>query len=72
MTLDNLFSRKQKLFTHTWGYKKEMRSDFNKRREFCIRCIIRIIKDYPEYEDVISSIESLKRYYNEIKKGFYI
>ena len=72
MTLDNLFSRKQKLFTHTWGYKKEMRSDFNKRREFCIRCIIRIIKDYPEYEDVISSIESLKRYYNVIKKGFYI
>ena len=72
MTLDNLFSRKQKLFTHTWGYKKEMRSDFNKRREFCIRCIIRIIKDYPEYEEIISSIEPLKGYYAEIKKGYYI
>ena len=38
----------EKIFTHTWGYKKEMKRDFNKRKDFCIRCIIRIIKDYPE------------------------
>lgn len=72
MSLDNLFSNKQKIFTHTWGYKKEMKRDFNKRKDFCIRCIIRIIKDYPEYEEIISSIEPLKGYYAEIKKGYYI
>ena len=67
MTLEELFSNKQKLFTHTWGYKKEMRSDFNKRKEFCIRCIVRIIKDFPKYEEVIANIEQLKIYYEEVK-----
>ena len=50
MALENLFSENQKLFTHTWGYKKEMKSDFNKRRDFCIRCINRILSDYPQYK----------------------
>ena len=67
LTLEELFSNKQKLFTHTWGYKKEMRSDFNKRKEFCIRCIVRIIKDFPKYEEVIANIEQLKIYYEEVK-----
>lgn len=72
MNLDNLFSNNQRLFTHTWGYKREMRSDFNKRRDFCIRCIIRIIKDYPEYESLISNIEALKSYYYEVKKYYFV
>ena len=67
MSLENLFSNKQKLFTHIWGYKKEMKDDFRKRKDFCIRCINRIIRDYPEYEDIIYNIETLKGYYNEIK-----
>ena len=52
--------------------QREMRMDFNKRREFCIRCITRIIKDYPEYEKIIANIESLKEYYDEFKKSYYI
>ncbi len=68
MSLDNLFSNNQNLFTHTWGHKRKMRNDFNKRKDFCIRCIIRIIKDYPEYESLISNIEVLKEYYDEVKK----
>ena len=72
MSLENLFSNNQKLFTHIWGYKKEMKHNFNKRKDFCMRCIKRIIKDYPEYEDVIANIDNLKDYYNEIKNYFYI
>ena len=45
-----------------------MRSDFNKRKEFCIRCIVRIINDFPKYEEVIANIEQLREYYNEVKK----
>ena len=44
-----------------------MKDDFDKRKDFCIRCINRIIRDYPEYEDIIGNIKHLKRYYNEIK-----
>lgn len=72
MSLDNLFSNNQNLFTHTWGHKREMRNDFNKRKDFCIRCIIRIIKDYPEYESLISNIEVLKVYYDEVKKYYCV
>lgn len=72
MSLDNLFSNNQNLFTHTWGHKREMRNDFNKRRDLCTRCIIRIIKDYPEYESLISNIEVLKEYYDEVKKYYCV
>ncbi|MEN8075993.1 DUF6734 family protein [Clostridioides difficile] len=66
MRLEKLFSEKQNLFTHTWGYKKEMRQDFNKRKNFCIRCIKRIINDFPEYEEIIANISELQYYYNEV------
>ena len=72
MSLENLFSNKQILFTHTWGYKKEMKDNFKKRKDFCMRCMNRIIRDYPEYEDIIGNIDNLKEYYNEIKNNFYI
>lgn len=68
MALENLFSENQKFFTHTWGYKKEMKSDFNKRRDFCIRCINRILSDYPQYKDMLMNIKSLEIYFNEINK----
>ena len=66
MTLEELFNENQKLFTHTWGYKQEIRNDFKKRKDFCIRCIKRIFKDYPEYKEVIMDIKELKEYLNEL------
>lgn len=66
MKLESLFHGKQDLFTHIWGYKKEMRNDFNKRKSFCKRCIRRIINDFPQYEDMISNINQLQYYYNEL------
>lgn len=66
MTLEELFNENQRLFTHTWGYKQEIRNDFKKRKDFCIRCIKRIFKDYPEYKEVIMDIKELKEYLNEL------
>lgn len=68
MKLDDLFSEKQNLFTHIWGYKKELKEDFNKRSNFCKRSIKRIINDFPEYEELIANISELKYYYNEVIK----
>lgn len=53
----------QSYFTHTWGYKNVMRQDYNKRKEFCIKCMRRIKNDFPEYEYIIANMESLKEYY---------
>lgn len=60
------FYRKQQVyFTHVWGYKIDMRSNSRKRRDFCISCIERINKDFPEYSNMISNIEPLKHYFNK-------
>ena len=56
----------QDYFTHTWGYKNVMRQDYNKRREFCIKCMRRIKSDFPEYEYIIANMEKLKEYYYQI------
>lgn len=52
----------QKIYTHVWGYKDMMRKDYYKRKEFCIKCIKRIIKDFPEYEEMIVNIKELNEY----------
>lgn len=63
---DKLNNKEQVSFTHTWGYKNVMRQDYSKRQDFCIKCIRRIKKDFPEYEHIIANIESLKNYYSLI------
>lgn len=69
MNLEGLIRGKQIYFTHIWGYKDVMKKDFKKRIKFCIKCINRIITDFPEYEKVIANIDSLKYYYNLSKEN---
>lgn len=57
-----LGENKQTYFTHTWGYKDVMKHDFNKRNEFCIKCIRRILNDFPEYKEMIMGIKQFKLY----------
>lgn len=60
---NKLLNNGQSYFTHTWGYKDVMRHDYEKRRNFCIRCIDRIIKDFPQYERVLANMKELKGYF---------
>lgn len=64
ISLNDLFKNKQKLFTHIWGYKDIMKKDSEKRKEFCIRCINRIIKDYPDFKDTLINIKELEKYFS--------
>lgn len=66
ITLKELENNKQDYFTHLWGYKNILRKNFEKRKSFCIKCIARILKDFPEYEDMIAKIDVLNGYYNEL------
>jgi len=59
----------QKLATHVWGYKRTLRQSYEEREEYCKSCILRIRKDFPEYEECISKNESFQRYYQDILKG---
>ncbi|NLK94108.1 MAG: hypothetical protein GX275_02790 [Clostridiales bacterium] len=60
--LEYLEQNTQKDFTHIWGYKQEMRKSYVVKREFCIKCINRILKDYPEYKKLILNIKEFKDY----------
>ena len=64
--LDYLSKDIQKDFTHIWGLKIDMLKNNDIRREFCIRCITRNIKDYPEYNKILQNIVELKKYFKEL------
>lgn len=63
MNLKTLSNEKQKLYTHVWGYKDLMKNNYELRKNFCVKCINRIIKDFPEYEGRIANMNELKEYY---------
>lgn len=60
--IDELFHSKQTLFTHVWGYKKQIRSNKKAREQFCRRCIKRIKKDFPSYYPLLERIDCLQVY----------
>lgn len=60
--LNNLFNEKQELFTHIWGFKKQLRCHNETRCNFCKQCIARIKQDFPEQYALLYKVESLKAY----------
>ena len=67
-SLNELSRERQTLFTHIWGYKEVLRTNKNERCNFCVRCIRRILKDYPYFEDKIANMDMLKEYYRIAKE----
>lgn len=68
MNLDILSKGTQNYFTHIWGYKNQLKINREKRKNFCIKCIKRILKDFPEYEDIIANMNEVMEYYKYIKE----
>lgn len=61
--MTSLFSGKETRFTHTWGMKQQMRDNDALRYDFCMRCIRRILTDYPYMADTLRGMDILKRYF---------
>lgn len=59
---EELFHGHQTLFTHVWGYKRQLRANSEERAAFCKRCLNRIKVDFPDYFPVVAKIEALKKY----------
>lgn len=60
--LRDLFGE-NKMFTHTWGMKQQMRDNDELRLDFCRKCATRIKKDFPEAAQKLSHIECLTQYF---------
>ena len=65
-SVDGLFSKDQEVFTHIWGHKRHLRENGLSREKFCIKCMSRIYKDYPEAYERIKNIDSLVQYHKSI------
>lgn len=64
-TLERLFRNGEGWFTHIWGMKQQMREDEGLRHEFCRRCIDRILRDYPQREEMLRGIKALEVYFRD-------
>lgn len=61
--LERLFKDGERYFTHTWGMKQQMRDMPELRTDFCLRCINRIMREFPEYAEMLSGIDELSKYF---------
>ena len=61
--LERLFRDGERYFTHTWGMKQQMRDMPELRTDFCLRCINRIMREFPEYAEMLSGIDELSKYF---------
>lgn len=61
--LERLFADGDRYFTHTWGFKRQMRENPNIRYDFCRRCAKRIKKDFPEYAEKLMHTDDISKYF---------
>ena len=59
----------QDLVTHTWGFKTVFNSNPAARDEFCMRCVRRIMTDFPERETLLTGCQQLKGYHDRYLKA---
>jgi hypothetical protein len=64
LDIDNLDA--QNSFTHVWGLKGELQTNQQRCREFCLDCVKRISKDFPDEKIILEQIENLKPYWEAI------
>lgn len=61
--LERLFADGDRYFTHTWGFKQQMRENPHIRYDFCIRCAERIKRDYPRNAETLAGVSVLEKYF---------
>jgi hypothetical protein len=49
-------------FTHVWGEKDSLRKNFLKRKDFCKRGILKIIRYFPDWDGRIRNIFPFEKY----------
>ena len=45
----------QDFITHLWGHKNELAASPERRVAYCLRCVLRILRDFPEWESVLAA-----------------
>lgn len=53
----------QDFITHLWGHKNELAASPERRVAYCLRCVLRLLRDFPEWESVLAENEQIRPYY---------
>ena len=64
-SMDELFSGRQKYFTHIWGDKQNLKDDLKAADNFCRNCIKRISNNFPNWAENLKSLDWAKKYFVE-------
>lgn len=56
----------QGFVTHLWGHKRALESDPARRVAYCLRCVSRILSDFPDWSDALAENSATKRYWKEL------
>lgn len=65
MEMEEVF--RQDYTTHTWGFKNVLRQSSRARDGFCIRCVTRITRDFPEEAEMLMNCPDLRDYYLRVQ-----
>ena len=65
MEMEEVF--RQDYTTHTWGFKNVLRQSSRARDGFCIRCVTRITRDFPEEAEMLMNCPDLRNYYLRVQ-----
>lgn len=58
-------AEEQTMLTHTWGFKQALDRLPLARHKFCLRCVDRIARDFPERLEQLRDCPSLRNHYEE-------
>ena len=56
-SLSELFSEKNRTFTHLWGYKDKLRKNPDLKKAYCEKIINRINSDFSEYSSLLDCLQ---------------
>ena len=64
-SVESLFDKKQKYFTHVWGYKQKLRENLDEADKFCRTCGDRLKHDFPEFAEKLKDYAWAANYMEE-------
>ncbi len=57
----------QRFVTHLWGRKNVLAASPEARIEYCLGCVLRILRDFPEWEQALAANEQTRHYLQQLK-----
>lgn len=67
--LDNREMFSQRLVTHLWGHKRVLAESSVERDIFCVKCVKRILQEFPEWEPLLAGNTHTYRHLAKYKSG---